>query len=280
LEELRGFDGDPLPPKLMEELRRLIARHRMLSEQLKEIEAARDQALAEAAEHDKAARQIRILTYLVGLGLGTATGLVREVFCRSFRDRKALATFVGLTGTPFNSGGMTREQGISKSGNPGVRGLLMQLAWRWSRFQPDSALSRWFVERTGGAKCRIRKIMAVALARKLPLTLWRYVETGELPAGARTAAAGPKAAGATTREQREEDRLTETGERRSPHHREDARSQKPPWVGGYTEPDQGCDKSLSRLVPSPRSPNGPRELGHRGMEPPGSAGYEFAGPRA
>ena len=189
LEELRGFDGGALPPKLMDELRRLLVRHRLLSEQLEEIETAREQALAAAAEQDKAARQIRVLTYLAGLGLGTATSLVREVFCRSFRDRKALASFVGLTGTPFNSGGMEREQGISKSGNPRVRRLLMQITWRWLRFQPDSALSRWFDERTGGAKGRIRKIMAVALARKLLVALWHYVETGELPAGARTAAA-------------------------------------------------------------------------------------------
>ena len=185
LEGLRGFAGEPLAPKLMEELRRLMVRHGVLSEQLKEIEAAREQALAEAAEHDEAARQIRVLSWLIGLGLGTATALVREVFCRGFRDRKALASFVGLTGTPFNSGGMEREQGISKSGNPRVRRLLMQLAWRWLRFQPDSALSRWFHERTGGAQGRIRKIMAVALARKLLVDLWRYVETGEIPPGAR-----------------------------------------------------------------------------------------------
>jgi transposase len=189
LEELRGFDGGALPPKLMEELRRLMVRHRVLSEQLKEIEVAREQALAAAAEQDKTARQIRVLTYLIGLGLGTATSLAHEIFCRTFRDRKALASFVGLTGTPFNSGGMEREQGISKSGNPRVRRLLMQLAWRWLRFQPDSALSRWFDERTGGAKGRIRKIMAVALARKLLVALWRYVETGEIPAGARLTAA-------------------------------------------------------------------------------------------
>jgi transposase len=189
LAKLRGFDGGPLPPKLMEELRRLLVRHGVLSEQLKEIEAAREQALAAAAAQDKAARQIRVLTYLIGLGLATATGLVREIFCRGFRNRKALAGFVGLTGTPFNSGGMEREQGISKSGNPRVRRLLMQLAWRWLRFQPDSALSRWFDERTGGAKGRIRKIMIVALARKLLVALWRFVETGEIPAGARLTAA-------------------------------------------------------------------------------------------
>jgi len=183
-----GFSGTKLPPKLLEELQRLMTRHRLLSEQLREIELAREQA-AMAAEPDRAVQQIQMLAYLRGLGLATASGLAREVFCRSFADRKAIAGFVGLTGTPFNSGGMQREQGISKNGNPRVRRLLMQLAWRWLRFQPDSALSRWFVERTGGAKGRLRKIMIVALARKLLVALWRYVETGELPPGARLVAA-------------------------------------------------------------------------------------------
>lgn len=188
LDELRSFAGDPLPPRLLEEVRRLMVRHGVLSEQLKEIEAAREQA-ALAAEPDHTVQQIQMLARLVGLGLATATGLAREVFCRSFADRRAIAGFVGLTGTPFNSGGSEREQGISKNGNPRVRRILLQLAWRWLRFQPDSALSCWFVERTGGAKGRIRKVMVVALARKLLVALWRYVETGELPAGARFAAA-------------------------------------------------------------------------------------------
>lgn len=188
LDQLCSFTGTKLPPKLLEELRRLMTRHRLLSEQLREIELAREQA-AMAAEPDRAVQQIQMLAYLRGLGLATASGLAREVFCRSFADRKAIAGFVGLTGTPFNSGGMQREQGISKNGNPRVRRLLMQLAWRWLRFQPDSALSRWFVERTGGAKGRLRKIMIVALARKLLVALWRYVETGELPPGARLVAA-------------------------------------------------------------------------------------------
>ena len=187
LDELRRLAGEPLPPKLLDELRRLMVRHRLLSEQLREIEAAREQA-AMAAEPDHAVQQIQMLTRLIGLGLATATGLTREVFCRSFADRRAIAGFVGLTGTPFNSGGSEREQGISKNGNPRVRRILLQLAWRWLRFQPDSALSCWFAERTGGAK-GIRKIMVVALARKLLVALWRYVETGELPAGARLAAA-------------------------------------------------------------------------------------------
>jgi transposase len=188
LDSLRSFAGAPLPPMLLEELKRLMTRHRVLSEQLREIEAAREQ-VALAAEPDFAVQQIQMLARLVGLGLATATGLTREVFCRSFADRRAIAGFVGLTGTPFNSGGSEREQGISKAGNPRVRRILLQLAWRWLRFQPDSALSCWFVERTGGAKGRIRKIMVVALARKLLVALWHYVETGEVPAGARLAAA-------------------------------------------------------------------------------------------
>ena len=163
-------------------------RHRLLSEQMKEIEAARD-AVATIRDPDREERMIQILAYIYGLGLETATLLVRELFCRRFHDRRAVAAFAGLTGTPFQSGGMKREQGISKSGNPRVRRMVMQLAWRWLRFQADSALSRWFVERTGGAKGRIRKIMIVALARKLLVALWRYVETGVLPEGAHAVAA-------------------------------------------------------------------------------------------
>ncbi|HEY4043877.1 MAG TPA: IS110 family transposase [Rhodopila sp.] len=185
LETLRTFAGERLPEQLMAELRRLMARHQLLSAQLNEIETAREQVLM-TEKPDRAAQQIQALVALYGLGLGTATELAYEVFCRSFRDRQALASFVGLAGTPFNSGGSEREQGISKSGNPRVRRLLMQLVWRWLRLQPQSALSQWFMARTGGAKGRIRKVMAVALARKLLVALWRYVETGELPAGAVT----------------------------------------------------------------------------------------------
>jgi transposase len=184
LEQVRSFAGTPLPPQTMDELRRLMMRHRLVSGQLRELEAARDR-VTEVAEPDQAERMIQILIRIVGLGTETATLLVRELFCRSFRDRRALANFVGLTGTPFRSGGMDREQGIGKNGNAHVRRIVMQLSWRWLRFQPDSALSRWFDERTGGAKGRIRKVMIVAVARKLLIALWRYVETGEVPAGAR-----------------------------------------------------------------------------------------------
>ena len=188
VEELRTFDGRPLPPKTLEKLRRLLAQHRLLSEQMKEIEAAR-QRVVTATDPDRIERMIQLLAHIVGLGIETATVLVHEVFSRRFRDRKALAAFVGLTGTPFDSGGSRREQGISKNGNPRVRRIITQLMWRWLKFQPDSALACWFAERTGGAKGRIRKIMAIALARKLLVALWRYVEDGVIPEGARLAAA-------------------------------------------------------------------------------------------
>jgi transposase len=184
LKQLRSFTGAALPEKTMAEMRRLMVRHRLISEQLQEIEAERDR-IARAAEPDQDGRKIQHLTRIVSLGGETATLLVRELFCRTFPHRRALAGFVGLTGNPFNSGRMEHEQGIGKNGNARVRRILMQLAWRWLRFQPDSALSRWFAERTAGAKGRIRKVMIVALARKLLIALWRYLETGEVPEGAR-----------------------------------------------------------------------------------------------
>jgi transposase len=184
LRELQTFAGAPLPAKAMAELERLMVRHRLASEQMAELEAARDQ-VAELAEPDRAERQIQLLVGVYGLGLETATQLVRELFCRPLRDRRAVAAFAGLAGTPFQSGGTEREQGIGKSGNPRVRRIIVQLAWRWLRLQPESYLSRWFAARTAGAKGRIRKIMIVAVARKLLVALWRYVETGVLPQDAR-----------------------------------------------------------------------------------------------
>jgi transposase len=184
LEQLRDYDGAPLPEKMMTELRRLMARHGLVSTQLREIEAEREQVV-QAAKPDATGQKIQLLTKLVSLGQETSAVLTYEVFSRQFHDRRAIASFVGISGTPFSSGGMEREQGIGKNGSARVRHVLMQLAWRWRRFQPDSALSRWFEERTREAGGRVRKVMIVALARKLLIALWRYVENGEVPAGAR-----------------------------------------------------------------------------------------------
>jgi transposase len=161
-------------------------RHSVASEQIAEIDAARV-AEVDAPDPDRGIGMIRLLVAICGMGLETATRLVREVFSRPFRDRRGIAAFVGLTGAPFQSGGMEREQNISKNGNTRVRCLLLQLTWRWLWFQPDSALSRWFFGRVGEGKGRIRKVMAVALARKLLVALWRYLETGVIPEGVRLA---------------------------------------------------------------------------------------------
>jgi transposase len=188
LERLRTRAGAPLPPETMAELRRAMVRLRLIGEQIDEINAAREaeaNVAAEAAHLEGQQRMIHFLIGIVGVGLETATRLVREVFCRPFRDRRGVAAFVGLTGTPFQSGGSEREQGISKNGDKRVRGLLLQLTWRWLRFQPGSALSRWFAARCAGGSGRVRKIMIVALARKLLVALWRGVHTGVVPDGAR-----------------------------------------------------------------------------------------------
>ncbi len=185
---LRTRAGAALPPLLRAQLRRLMKRLGVVSQQIAEIDAARVADVA-APNPDRGMGMIRLLVALCGMGLETATRLVREVLERPFRDRRGVAAFVGLTGTPFRSGEMDREQGISKNGNTRVRCLLLQLTWRWLRFQPESALSRWFVARVGEAKGRIRKVMAVALARKLLIALWRYVNDGVIPQGARLATA-------------------------------------------------------------------------------------------
>jgi transposase len=187
LAELKAYDGAPLPPETMNSVKLLLAQHRLLSQQLKEIEEAREKVV-EIENPDRLQRMIQMLARLFGLGLETATVLAHEVFSRRFKDRRALGGFVGLTGTPYDSGGSKTEQGISKNGNPQVRRMLSQLAWRWVGHQPESALTQWFHARLNGAKGRMKKVLIVALMRKLLIALWRYVETGEVPEGARLAA--------------------------------------------------------------------------------------------
>lgn len=115
--------------------------------------------------------------------------LVREALYRPFANRKQVAAYAGLTPSPYASGDRQRDQGISKAGNPLLRKSMVELAWLWLRYQPGSGLARWFVERVGTGRGRIRKITAVALARKLLVALWRYLATGLVPEGARLKAA-------------------------------------------------------------------------------------------
>jgi transposase len=124
-----------------------------------------------------------MLAHVLGLGLETADRLVHEVLTRSLRDHRAVGRYGGMTGSPDESGSSRREQGLAKAGNWRVRHTSLQLAWRWLKFQKGSALAQWYFQRTADGRGVTRKTMIVALARKLLIALWRYVTTGELPAG-------------------------------------------------------------------------------------------------
>jgi transposase len=182
LDQLRGPEGVPLPPNTVAELRHDLARLRLVGEQIKEIEKMRLQRL-EQAPQDATHPMLLMLAKIMGIGVETADMLVHEVLCRKLRDRRAVARYGGLTGAPDESGSKRRDKGLARAGNLRVRRGMLQLAWRWLMFQKQSALAQWFNERTAGARRDIRKTMIVALARKLLIALWRYVTTGELPAG-------------------------------------------------------------------------------------------------
>jgi transposase len=189
LHRARQPDGDPVPPKAKARIERLLDRLDLVLKLIEQVEAERDAVLKKDAPADEAEEMIRSLTELRSIGPDFATLLVREAFVRQFRNRRALAGYVGLGGTPFSSGGSEREQGIGKDGNRRVRAAMVELAWMWLRWQPDSALSVWFRARVGAMGGRIRTIMIVALARKLLVALWRYVNDGVVPDGAKLKAA-------------------------------------------------------------------------------------------
>jgi transposase len=179
LEALRTLEGEPLPPNTLARLHRLLKRRSLLSEQITAIE----RSAAQAVERDPTGSNALILLLIKGVGLETAQMLVHEVLSRNLRDRRAVARYAGLTGTPDESGSKRREKGISKAGNPRVRRGLIQLAWRFLLFQPDAALVRWYRERTAGGTGAIRKTMIVALARKLLIALWSYASARVMPEG-------------------------------------------------------------------------------------------------
>lgn len=182
LETLSTPQGRPLPPRMKAEIRRELERLDLLARQIKQVEAERD-ALAVASPKAVETPAV-LLMNLKGVGPETATLLWLEGLFRTFANRRQLAAYAGLAPTPWLSGRIQREQGISKSGNPRLRTAMVELAWLWLRNQPDSALSRWFVERVRAEGGRKRKITIVALARKLLVALWRYVTHGEVPKGA------------------------------------------------------------------------------------------------
>ena len=181
LEALSTPEGVPIPPNMLAEMRRDMARLAWVREQIEAVERSRRERL-EQAPADGPSAMVQLLARVVGVGLETADMLVREVLSRNLRDRRAVARYAGVTGSPDESGSKRRERGLAKAGNARVRRGLMQLAWRFLRFQGESALAKWYRERTEAGGKR-KTTMIVALARKLLIALWRLVTLGEIPPG-------------------------------------------------------------------------------------------------
>jgi len=182
LGEVRLFDGRALPPNLKAGLIREWERLQVVEAQLRAVEAE----IRALLKGEEGLAAVRALLALPGIGWVGAWTLVLELFgWRQIANRRELAALVGLVPAPYNSGSMVRDQGISKAGNRRVRALLIQLAWLWLRYQPQSKHSRWFQERFGGGSKRQRRIGIVALARRLVIDLWRFLESGVVPEGTR-----------------------------------------------------------------------------------------------
>jgi transposase len=182
LETLRTPEGCPIPPKTLAELQREMAQLRFINEQIKRIEKARLEQLEQAPQEGSNAMVLQ-LKRITGVGIETADMLVNEVLSRNLRDRRAVARYAGLTGSPDESGRKRREKGLAKAGNARVRRGMIQLAWRFLMFHKDSALAQWYKARTEGTKGVRKTTMIVALARKLLIELWRLVTTGKIPDG-------------------------------------------------------------------------------------------------
>jgi transposase len=181
LEGLRTPEGEPIPSNTLAELRRDMVRRRLVSDQIRQIEDARLERIKQAPS-DGPHAMVRLLARVIGVGIETADMLVQEVLSRNMRDRRAVARYAGLTGSPDESGKKRREKGLARSGNFRVRRGMIQLAWRFLMFQKNSALAQWFQARTENAR-GTRKTMIVALARKLLIALWRLVREGVVPDG-------------------------------------------------------------------------------------------------
>ena len=181
LADLRTPEGEPIPPNTLAELRRDMERRQLVREQIRQIEAARLKRL-EPAPGEGPLAMVRLLARVMGIGIETADMLVQEILMRNLRDRRAVARYAGLTGSPDESGRKRREKGLARSGNARVRRGMIQLAWRFLLFQKESALAQWYRARTANAR-GARKTLIVALARKLLIALWRFVREGVVPDG-------------------------------------------------------------------------------------------------
>ena len=178
-------NGTPLPPGARLEIEEIAERLALVERQLGAVESEKlERVAASEASEDPRRRSLAGLTKLKGIGPNDAVVLSGEVFHRDFRNRRELAAWAGLAPVPWASGGVEREQGISKAGNGMVRKHLIQMAWRWIRYQPDSAIALWFRDHCSSRDGRSRRRGIVAVARRLLIALWRYATTGLVPTGA------------------------------------------------------------------------------------------------
>ena len=183
LDKVRLWDGSALPKGLRARLEREYTCLQFVNQQIKELETERTEAIR--TSDDPSVEKVRQLIRLRGIGDNSAWLFVMEFFgWRKFRNRRQVGGLSGLTPTPYQSGDESQEQGIDKSGNCPIRAMTIEISWGWLRYQPQSELSLWYQRRFGHGSKRMRKIGIVALARKLLVALWRYLEYGEIPAGA------------------------------------------------------------------------------------------------
>ncbi len=182
LAQVRLWDGSPLPADLHARLQRDYERYQLVKQQIHQLEDEREKTIRTSTA--PAVEQVRQLLRLKGIGVESAWLYVMEFFAwRGFVNRREIGALAGLTPTPYASGESRREQGISKAGNHRVRTMAVEIAWDWLRFQPESQLSQWYQERFAKGNSRVRRIGIVALARRLLVALWKYLETGSLPQG-------------------------------------------------------------------------------------------------
>jgi transposase len=189
LDSLQTWDGKELSPDFKDRLEREYKRLKMVEEQIRLLKKEREKRV-QSAESASLQKVVQLRT-LYGIGVTSSWDFVMEMFSwREFRNRREVGAFAGLTPTPYDSGGSRREQGISKAGRGRIRALIIQISWGWLRFQPQSKLSRWYMERFADVGSRMRRIGIVAMARKLLIDLWRYLEYGVVPEGARLRTVG------------------------------------------------------------------------------------------
>jgi transposase len=185
LDELRTGDGRPLPRHLKALALRELETIELLNRQIEAVKAERDAVLDAARRTETEPAPVRMLLDLKGVGPGFAAALWSEGLFRQFENRRQVAAYAGLAPTPWKSGAIDHEQGVSKAGNPRLRAVAVEMAWLWIRHQPDSALARWYLERVRRLGPRMKKVTIVAVARKLLVALWKYVTRGVAIEGAR-----------------------------------------------------------------------------------------------